>query len=369
MGRLIYSKNFLNCYTLIFILVIFSNFSVGNFLLSDFIFTFICFGALIKTSHYKRDKRVFLYILYFVFASILVFLLFGNTRGLLSSLRFVVGLFFCTVLYFSYGSNEYRNKMIDGYCYACVFFSIFVIIQFCSYYILHINIDFSFGEFSKEEFASSYYVPLTDLFYRTGGLFKEPSWYAAYITPVCFMLTKDKRYKELFVCIVGLLMSTSGLGFLILAVYIIWLIVSYNRKLGILVAFVFLATYFYLPFIFERMEGGVENTTLGIRLLEPLENVRGLNAISIIGLNPSYHYHDSGGYRFFANTLIFIYLYFGIIGVYVFWKFICFKKIFILSFVILTIISIEGAYGRVEFWMMILACKMYSNKLIDRPIQ
>ena len=364
-----YSKNFLSYYTLLFILVISSNIIAGNFVLADYLYLFFCVVAFSRTYNLKRNPKVFLYVLYFVLCALLVYSLYSNFRGLMSSCRFILGILFCSILFYSYNNVLYREKIVKGYGYACVFLSIFVIIQFISYYVLHINIDLSFGDYAASADthanAAGFYDPLKDLFYRTGGLFNEPSWFAAYVSPSCFILTRNKSYKEAFVVIVGLLMSTSGLGFVVLAIYLSWLILQYNKTIGIVVALLFLTAYIGLPFIFERASQGVDGGSFEARITIPFTKILQIPELSIFGINPAYHYDRFGEPLFFANTLTFIYIYFGIIGLFVFFKYVYFKRFFALTIAILAIISIEGLYGRIDFWMMVLACKIYSSQMLE----
>lgn len=360
-----YLGNFFFFYSIFFIVVIFSNFAVGSFVLTDFIFLFLVVNALIKTSSIRKNNSVYFYVAYFVAATFLIYASYHNTRGLLSSFRFVIGMLYCSIFYSAYNNNKYRSKVIDGYCYACVFLSLFVIVQFMSYYVFKVNINFSFGDYSREMNVAGSYDAFSDLFYRTGGMFKEPSWYAAFVTPVCFILTHSKRTKELVVVLLGLLMSTSGLGFSILAIYFVWVVLKFNRKLGVFLSLMFGVVYYFLPFIFNKTSGGVAggNSSFEVRILKPLQVIMEIPEFSIFGLDPSYHYDNGGNVMFFANTLTFIYLYFGIIGMIIFFKFVYFERFFVVTISIIAIIATEGLYGRIEFWMMVLACKLYYDQI------
>lgn len=359
-----YINNYKDFYTLIFIFVIFSNLSVGNFLLSDIIYGAFTFWTVIKL---KDTPYKGLVLAFFLLVTIVNFILYGNSRALLSTIRFDYGLIICAIFFSSFDNDKYRNRLINGYCYACVFFSAFVIMQFFSYYVLKINIDFSFGDYAREENAAGAYDVLSDLFYRTGGMFKEPSWYAAYVSPVVFILTKQKRYKELLICLVGLLASTSGLGFTVLAIYVSWLVLLYDKRMGITVALFVFFVYQYLPFIFNKMSTGAlgEESSLGIRIVEPFSVLSHLD-FSIIGLNPIFHYDSSGHVMVFLNTFMFVYFYYGIIGSFLFLNFIKMKNIRVLFIVIVAITLIEGIYGRIDFWMMLLACLLYNSSLSNR---
>lgn len=359
-----YINNYKDFFTLIFIFVIFSNLGVGNFLLSDIIYGAIAFWTVIK---FKKTPYKGLVLAFFLIVTIVNYISYGNSRALLSTIRFDYGLIICAILFSNFDNDNYRNRLINGYCYACVFFSAFVIIQFVSYYVLKINIDFSFGDYAREENAAGAYDVLSDMFYRTGGMFKEPSWYAAYVSPVSFILTKQKRFKELFICLVGLLASTSGLGFAILAIYVSWLALLYDKKMGITVALFVFLVYQYLPFIFNKMSTGAlgEESSLGIRVMEPFTVLSNLD-FSFIGLNPIFHYDNSGHVMFFLNTFMFVYFYYGILGSFLFLNYIKMKNIRILFIAIVAITLIEGIYGRIEFWMMLLACLLYNSSLSNR---
>lgn len=354
-----YLKNYKKWHTVIFLLVIFSNLEIGNFLLSDIIYGFFAVYVFLK---FKKSPTNGIVIFYFITITLMNYIAYSNFRALLSTLRFDFGLIICMLLYSRFNNSVYRRKLVNGYCYACVLFSLFVLFQFFCYYVLKVNIDFSFGDYAREENSAGSYDVLSDLYYRTGGMFKEPSWYAAYVSPVLFILTIQKRHKELIICLVGLLASTSGLGFAILAIYAIWTALLFDKKVGTFVVFAVFLAYTYLPFLFNKLSGGVlgENSSFAIRIIEPFEILNNIK-FSIIGINPSYHYDSSGSVMYFLNTFMFIYYYFGIIGLFLFLKFIFTKKIPILCISIIVVILIEGLYGRIDFWMMLLACLLFNS--------
>lgn len=351
-------------YCIIFTLVIFSNFGIGSFLLSDIIYLAVAVLAIVKTMRIRKPSKIYGYVVLFALFTLLSYLRFQHPRALLSCFRFVFGISICSILFSSYNNEKYRDKVISGYCNACVIFSSFLLLQFFSYYVLHFNIDFSFGDYAREENVAGGYNPLDSLFYRTGGLFKEPSWYAAYVVPSLFILTEIKDYKKLAICVCGLIASTSGLGFAVLAVYLVWLTLSFNRKLGVILMLVLAAAYYFLPFIFVKIGAGVvgEESSFFIRVQEPLEELQKV-PFSIIGLDPKLHYDSSGKVMFFLNTFLFAYFYFGIIGLFFFIRYLYCNKILFLSIALLVIVMLEGLYGRIEFWMMLLACKLFNEEL------
>ena len=362
-----YFKHFFSYYTIIFILVICSNFDIGSFLLSDVLYTVICLTALIQTNESKRINTNFYYLLYFVITALLSFGLYGKIYGLLSDCRYIFGILVCSILFFSYGNNKYWRKVADGYCHACVFFSLVVVVQFIFFYVFKISIDLSFGEYSREMNIAGEYDPFSDLYYRTGGMFKEPSWYAAFVSPCLFITTHKKSYKELFIILIGVLMSTSGLGLAVLAIYFVFIVFSQRKMTGLFIALVLVVAYNFIPVVFQRLSGGsiAEDGSFVTRVLEPFQIILHIPEVSLIGISPSWNYDNSGEVLFFANTLAFIYIHFGIIGLCVFIKYVYFKKFVALTVAILAIISIEGLYGRIDFWMMLLACKIYSSQMFE----
>ena len=356
-------------YFIIFFLVIFSNFGIGSFLLSDIIYFVVSLVAILQTSKIKKSNKVYGYIVYFALLTILGYFRFQHPRALLSCFRFVFGLSVCSILFSSYNNEKYRSLIVEAYCNACVFFSIFLLIQFFSYYVLHFNIDFSFGDYAREENAAGGYNPLDSLFYRTGGFFKEPSWYAAYVAPSLFVLTDKKEFKKLILCTCGLLASTSGLGFAVLAIYLLWLTFSSNKKYGVILLLVFIAAYYFLPFLFVKIGAGIvgDESSFYPRVQEPFEELLKL-PFSFFGLDPKMHYDSSGKVLFFLNTFMFVNFYFGILGLLLFVKYLYCNKFIFLTVALLSIIIIEGLYGRIEFWMMLLACKLYNEDLKRRKL-
>ena len=158
-------------FCVIFFCVIFSNFEIGSILLSDIIYTLIACIAMIQSKKIST-YGVYKYVFIFLVLTVLSFFLHSHLRGLLGCLRFVYGITICSILFSTYNRNQYRQSVVNGYCDACFLFSLFIIFQIFCYYILKINVEFSFAEYSREVNYAAAYDPLDSLLYRTGGFFK-----------------------------------------------------------------------------------------------------------------------------------------------------------------------------------------------------
>jgi hypothetical protein len=219
---------------------------------------------------------------------------------------------------------------------------------------LGLNITFDFGYYSLEENVTSIYNPVDTFLYRTGGVFKEPSWFALFVAPVLDIAYKQKHYRVFFICVLGLILSTSGLAFLLIALF---LLLKIKRLKFLLVSLISIALiYFIFPDIFGRIsEGG----SLQIRVLDPFKEMIDINNLSFIGVNMSrVYFNNTGG---FINTFVFMYLSFGIIGLLLILQ--LFKFIFSLytSIALLLIIMIEGCYGRIDFWIALAVCSIANS--------
>lgn len=352
-------KQLFSCYSLLFFLVITSNIVMGAFLLSDALYGLIATFLFLKNKKNVKSYLIFSYIIYYVLASILNYNYYANERGLQSSLRFIYNFFLCIIFIACLDQKEMRKKIIDGYLNACLFFSFFIFLQIFLYYVLKINLNLDFGDLASQQNMASEYDPLSDLMYRTGGLFKEPSFFAAFVSPSIFILYRYRYFKKLFYVLLGIIFSTSGLGFAVILIFSSYIIVNANTKFKILFVIFCFLIFVSIPFVFQHvMLGG----STEIRLVEPFVALIEEGDIGLLGGNPAMHYFGDE-ILLWINTFVFILLYFGFLGILLFIKFIYYTNAIYLTITILCLIIIEGLYGRIDFWMVVFVSYLFNQEI------
>jgi hypothetical protein len=325
----------------------------GKFLLADVIYFAIVIYIIYKS--YNKGTRLEHYAIYivpilFLCFSVINLMRFENQEAFFSQIRYIFNYYvFSAVVFYFLIYEKRKESFIYTYECICCFFSLFVIVQFFSYYILGVNIPFDFGSYSLEENVASIYNPLDAFLYRTGGFFKEPSWFALFVAPVLDIAYKQKHHKIFQICILGLILSTSSLAILLIAVF--FLLRLKQLKFLILFLLCISAICLIFPDIFERLlQGG----SLQIRVLEPFDFFFKANSSSFIGIDVGRFYFFNG--EIFLNTFVFTYLAFGTIGLLFFLFFFKLEFSLYTSIAMLAIVMIEGCYGRIDFWMALAAC-------------
>ncbi|WP_276878928.1 hypothetical protein [Bacteroides heparinolyticus] len=355
-------------YCLLFTFVIFENFSLGPALsLSDIIYGFFLVYFVFKTIGSSRTKSKKLYWIPIIFLGIAVinYLSFNATKMFFSQLRFVFNCTFFTAAasYILRKSSVEKEKVLDTYIYICTLASFFIIIQFLSFYILHFNLKFDFGNYQGSVNTASLAIPGVSP-YRTGGIFKEPSWYAVFMSPVLDIAYRRNKITELIICILGLIFSTSSMGFLFLFVFVS---LNFKNNIKYLVWFgvILFITYYIFPVAFERLfealdfSGESENSN-DIRVIAPFGYIFSSQTLPILGMNIEdlYVMYDD---NFFLNTFLFVLMSFGLLGMVVFLNMIWNKSSLSISIIILITVIIEGCYGRIDFWLPLLAATVFND--------
>lgn len=356
------TRNLLKLETIIFLLVFSSNFSVGEFSVSQFIYIILAFFFLWRYRKYIASTKAIIFFYYFMVASVVNYALYHNSSAFGSSLRFVFNLFIYILLLMSLNNNYMRKRIIYGYLYACEFFSLVIIVQFLIYYLLGINLQINIGQFNPTGNAYDPASMMVGSLYRTSGLFNEPSWYASFCAPCIFIADKLRDRIGYFVCLFGIIFSTSGVGYAVLGVYGLWKIFKMKPiyVIMIMIAFVLLMTPIMFLLVPSIEKISFENTRLAVYAYIFTKSV-----YSIWGVNPGSLYMSNGEFEYFLNTLSFVYLFWGIVGLLVFVKIFYYNKVILLTLAIIAVIAIEGLYGRIDFWMMLLACRLYNSELIS----
>lgn len=355
-------------FCLLFYLVIFENFRLAqNVSLADVIYPFFAIYFFLKSPFSKDNKNssyILLIALGFGVIAFLDFLFFNSMNMLLSQFRFIYN---CTIFvviarYFLQNENYEVPQLIDSYIYICVLCSMFIILQFLSFYLFHLNLAFDFGAYQGAINHASLEIPSFGSLYRTGGFFKEPSWFAVFMGPSLEIAYQRKYNKQLIICILGLIFSTSSMGFLFIFAFAFINLKNQRKYL-----FTFLLSiciiYIIFPMAFSRLfdaltfDSHADNSN-NARVISPFLLFAHIKQIPVLGMDINLLYLQDK--NLFLNTFLFVFASFGIIGLILFLK-ILLQPSRLLSIILLFTIIIEGCYGRMDFWMPLLVSVVYSS--------
>lgn len=117
------------------------------------------------------------------------------------------------------------ERFLSVYIYCCIFFSVSLILQWIAYEFL--NISFSL------QLPIPYYEPdtlkiLNDLF-RSGGWFKEPSYFAIFLMPAIFYLLSQRSYLKYFLLVFAGVISTSSLAIFVFLLSVLLFFIKTER--------------------------------------------------------------------------------------------------------------------------------------------
>lgn len=340
-----------------------------NICLTDVLYFFVAvyfFFKFIRTKK-KSSYRYFIFPVLFALIGLYGYTRFGMTKMFMSQLRFVFNcsVFACLMSYFINSDIRKREKLVNSYLYVCLICSTFLVFQFLSFYLLGINLKFDIGEFN----AASSEVYSATAQYRTGGFFNEPSWFALFMGPSLDIAYRQNKWNELVVFITGLILSTSNMGFLFISFFMFSKIRGTKLKYVVGGVLLILITFIAFPYAFNRLfealtfDGEVSDSN-NARVVEPLIESFLENAISPLGINTDMIYYVNED--IFLNTFVFVLLSFGILGLFLFLKLLLQKKCFVISLILFSAVLIEGCYGRIDFWMTVLAASVFSSVYNDK---
>lgn len=350
-------------YVLLFLGVIFEVVGISaNFSITDLLYFLFAFIFFIKKMRIKYVGNLFgseyLFLFAFILLAFISYSNYGFGRMFQSELRFLYncGIFTVIFSYFKGCNSIEREKLVSSYLYVCVLASTFIFIQYISFYIFRYTIKFDIGDFN----AASLYTYSSSAIYRTGGLFNEPSWFTLFVGPSLEIAYKNKKFKELIVCVLGLILSTSSMAFLFLFIFGItkFSFKRGNMKTILLMIVALFLVYICFPQAFARLfealdfENGTNSNDA--RVLDPFAFVASIS-LPIFGMDVS----DIIGDTLFLNTFVFVLLAFGVVGLIIFLLMILQRKSLCLSLLLLLTVIIEGCYGRIDFWMALLASSVF----------
>jgi len=355
--------------------VVFNNFRVfGSLLLSDVIYTLLAILMIFLLKNFKVDgysKTLIIFVSMLFSIITFNFLYFENVTSLYSQLRFLWGALI-TLVFLFYFKDKGGELFFKHYLSFILLSSAFIIIQNFTYHILKFHFFLSFGEFDLMRVSTDGAVPGVHPYIRSGGTFREPAWFAIFAMPAIFMFHKLQEKKKLAFILIGLVLSTSSLGYLFILLFIgILIVFSNSLKLKItaiivtVISFsIFYVVYLNYEFLFERLIFVLETGgSASIRLFDPLEYV--VSNLSWFGTDTSFM--KSEDEVFFVNTFLYVFFSFGFIGILLFMPIILSSKLKYLyySLGILISIVIEGLSGRVDFWILLVLFALIRSGAFD----
>lgn len=249
--------------------VLFEAISIGDF--------FIFIAAALLTKHFKVDiVSVGSIVIAFIIIFIGLFVLIdqGVNPGFFR-LAFYYSLFFFLVPLHKINFE----KFFSVYIHSCIFFSASLIFQWVVYTFLNTSISF--------QLPIPYYEPDTleviGTIFRSGGWFREPSYFAIFIMPAIFYLLNHRYYSNYFFVVIAGIISTSSLAvFVFLLSALIFFIETKRGKKGwlwlifltpVFVAMAFGTLHFFSEwtFVSKTVDIILDGGTLNERLLPVLD--------------------------------------------------------------------------------------------------
>ena len=306
--------------------------------------------------------------IYIAIAISLNYFTYENDVSLLSQLRFLAGVAVTSLLYMYFKDKDF-SLIKRHYLGLVLVSSFFIILQNLSFHLFQYHFFFSFGDFDLIRNSTSSADPSSPLHMsiRSGGLFREPSWFAIFSIPAIYFLYESRRLKEFLVLATGLVLSTSSIAyFFLFSIFVHITFFSRGARTKfyacaiVSIAAIFILYWHNAP-IFERLlfflsTGG----SIEPRLLTPLNYF--LQNLSLSGVDTTF-IKSSDGERLFFGTLLYIFFSFGLLGLLSFLSLIIPMQINAFYFVVcfLAAFLIEGMSGRIDFWILILIFILWRN--------
>ena len=347
--------------------VLFNNFQfIGKILLSDLIYLLsivvIILFILRNTKKIILDYNKLTLIILTILIISFSFLYNESVYSLLSSFRTIFGIILTYIITIYYINNiNQQFYFLNIYLWFVLLCSIYIIIQNIFYYSLGIILPFDFGQFTYAMNSinepSTHYIGII----RTGGFFREPSWYAYFAFLALYISFYFRNYKTLGIISLGLIISTSSAGIGLLLLFIGYLIFKSNLKyITIFMILLFVSVgilYLSIPSIFIRLVFFLETGgSSSIRIIEPFLLLFNDNFNTFIGNNIEFLRQDG---VLFVNSIVYLILAFGFLGFLFIIVFILnFKSIWLSVNVILLLLT-EGLLGRPDFWILIAVLNVF----------
>jgi len=277
-------NNNINYFSIILIAIfllspVLSNYSVGEKIsLGDFFVILILIVSIIK---FKSLNIISLYgCISIIIISIVDFILYLNYYydGIMVMMRMSFYIFSYFIISSLTISKDQQIKIINYYIILCKIFSLILIIQIFYYYLFD-KIIFVIDTPLDIEKSSLLTLDIATQGFRSGGVFKEPSYFSIFIAPALFYAYILKRWRLYIFLSFAVILSTSALGFIFILLPLMDLIYSkisiklFPVLLSIFVIFVFAATDVIPIFpdrVIETLKGG---GSLNARVIEPFTTI------------------------------------------------------------------------------------------------
>lgn len=172
----------------------------------------LIFIAIFLSIFMLRLNRLFLFSMLALFSLFVIsfFVLINGGYDFFSLLRATFYLF--AALFLSNLNKEFYSEFLDVYLKIAYFFAIVLVIQTIFYYVSGLVFSLELPMVTYEE-STLQIVDLENQGFRTGGLLKEPSYYAIFTIPAVYYVSFVKRsIKWHLFLVLSLFLSTSSLG-------------------------------------------------------------------------------------------------------------------------------------------------------------
>lgn len=212
-------------------------------------------------------------IIFLCFAFLISFYyLFNFESGFFVSLRIFFYLFSFSIVFELYKHKGFSEKLLFTYIRLAQIFSFLLIIQVLFYYFF--GVTYIYIQTSHDiEINSVLSLMGSEYGMRTGGVFKEPSYFAIFIFPAILYSVRFKKYYTFLLFAVSVICSTSALGFLFLLICI--LVGLKRNKISLLALSFCFFIFFLITYKLDMLPARVGETINGegsffVRFSDPL---------------------------------------------------------------------------------------------------
>lgn len=170
---------------------------------------------------------------------------------------------------------DFSAPLISGYLRLSIIFSALLIVQVVAYHLF--GVVFAYIDTPLDIQPNSVLgLDIATQGFRSGGVFKEPSYFATFVAPAVIYTAACKRYWLWGLFSAAIMLSTSSLGFIFIALSLIRFISPRSVVILLPIGLVFASLVLsgavpILPDrVMETLEGG---GSLSIRVVEPFTRV------------------------------------------------------------------------------------------------
>lgn len=258
---------------------ILSNYSVGGKIsIGDFFVILILIVSIIK---FKSLNIISFYgCISILIISIVDFILYLNyySDGIMVMMRMSFYIFTYFIISNLAISKDKYKIIINYYILLCVIFSFILIIQIFVYFLFD-KIIFLIDTPLDIEKSSLLTLDIATQGFRSGGFFREPSYFSIFIAPALFYSVVFRQWRLYIFLSFAVILSTSALGFIFILLPLIDLIYSkisikfFPAFLAIFIIFIVAAADLIPIFpdrVIETLNGG---GSLNARVIEPFASI------------------------------------------------------------------------------------------------